>query len=105
MFHGNLVPPLAIITIPRDTRVDIPGVGFTKINHANAVGEAKGDVEQERFVGTNAVTILEVPINYYVNQFSGFVKAVDVVGRIDVQIFLTVNDDLRNIHLPARQTI
>ena len=40
---------VAIITIPRDTRVDIPGVGLTKINHANAVGEAKETSEQERW--------------------------------------------------------
>jgi LCP family protein required for cell wall assembly len=96
---------VAIITIPRDTRVDIPGVGLTKINHANAVGEAKGDVRAGTLASANAVSnLLGVPINYYVKiNFQGFVKAVDVIGGIDVDLPNPVNDDLRNIHLPAGQ--
>lgn len=35
---------VSIISIPRDTRVNLPGIGLTKITHANAMGEASGGV-------------------------------------------------------------
>lgn len=94
---------VSVISIPRDTRVDVPGVGLTKINHANAVGEAKGGVHEGTMESTNAVSnLLGVPINYYVKiDFKGFQKAVDVVGGIDVVLPDSVNDDWQRIHLAA----
>lgn len=94
---------VAVISIPRDTRVNIPGVGLTKITHANAVGEVKGGVDEGTLESANAVSnLLGVTLNYYIKiNFQGFQKAVDSVGGIDVNLPNAVNDKLRNIHLPA----
>ncbi len=72
---GHLVSTLAI---PRDLKVDIPGVGSDKINVAYARGGAALAVETVR-----AVT--GVPINHVVLvDFSGFRELVDAVGGIDI---------------------
>ncbi|KJR46664.1 hypothetical protein UF75_2958 [Desulfosporosinus sp. I2] len=94
---------VSVISIPRDTRVNVPGVGLTKINHANAVGETNGSVREGTLESAKAVSnLLGVTINYYVKiNFQGFQKAVDSVGGIDVNLPNAVNDDLRNIHLSA----
>lgn len=94
---------VSVISISRDTRVNIPGVGLTKINHANAIGELKGGVHEGTLESAKAISnLLGVTINYYVKiNFQGFKKVVDAVGGIDVNLPNSVNDDLRNIHLPA----
>ncbi|RJE48985.1 MULTISPECIES: LCP family protein [unclassified Dehalobacter] len=94
---------VAMISIPRDTRVNLPNVGLTKINHANAVGEEQGGVREGTLESVKAVSnLLGVPINYYVKiDFQGFKKAVDAVGGIEVNLPNAVNDDLRGIHLSA----
>lgn len=94
---------VAVISIPRDTRVNLEGIGLTKINHANAVGEVNGGVHQGTLDSAKAVSnLLGLPVNYYVKiNFQGFQKAVDGVGGIDFNLPNPVNDDWQNIHLPA----
>lgn len=96
---------VAVISIPRDTRVDLPGVGLTKINHANAVGEAKGGVHEGTLETAKAVSnFLGLPINYYIKvDFQGFKEAIDAVGGIDVNLPYAVSDRLRGIDLSAGQ--
>lgn len=71
---------VAMISIPRDTRVKIPGYGSLKINNAHAYGDiplAKQVVEDT----------LGIPIHYYVRaNFSGLKQAVDAVGGIDINV-------------------
>lgn len=95
----------AVVSIPRDTRVAFSNVGLTKINHANAVGEARGGVHEGTLESVEAVSnLLGVPINFYLKiDFEGFEKAVDAVGGIDVYLPNPVNDDLRDIHLTSGQ--
>jgi LCP family protein required for cell wall assembly len=69
---------VAVIGIPRDLVVDIPGYGYGKINNANARGGIK-----------TAKTVYEdtfgVPIHYYVKaNFTGLKQVVDAVGGVDV---------------------
>ena len=67
---------LAVMSIPRDTRVNIPGHGFRKINEAVV------------YVGPELVSkivsdLLGVPVDYYVlTNFEGFKKIVDAVGGV-----------------------
>lgn len=69
---------VAMTSIPRDTRVKIPGHGYAKINNANAYGDVP---LAERTVGD----FLDVPIHYYVKaDFTGLKQAVDAVGGIEV---------------------
>ena len=69
---------VAIIGIPRDTRVKIPGYGSGKINTAHAKG---GVPTASDTIETN----LGVPVHYYVKaNFSGLKQVVDAVGGVDV---------------------
>lgn len=94
---------VSILSIPRDTRVNIPGVGLTKINHANAIGESKGGLREGTLESARAVSnLLGVTINYFVKvNFQGFEKVIDTLGGIDVTLPNAVDDELRNIHLSA----
>ena len=69
---------VALISIPRDTRVKIPGNGSLKINNANALGGTElSQKTVENFLG--------IPIHYYVKaNFTGLKQAVDAVGGIEV---------------------
>ncbi|HUC20080.1 MAG TPA: LCP family protein, partial [Candidatus Polarisedimenticolaceae bacterium] len=77
---------VAVISIPRDTRVKIPGYGSGKINSAHAKGgipTAKATME----------TNLGVPVHYYVKaNFSGLRQVVDAVGGVDVNNTTLLSD-------------
>lgn len=94
---------VSIISIPRDTRVSLPGVGLTKITHANAVGELKGGVYEGSMESVKAVgDLLGVNINYYLKvNFGGFQKVVDTLGGVDVSLPNIVDDNASNLHLSA----
>lgn len=69
---------VALTSIPRDTRVKIPGYGYSKINNAHAYGDIS---LAQQTVGT----FLDEPIHYYVRtDFTGLKQAVDAVGGIDI---------------------
>jgi LCP family protein required for cell wall assembly len=69
---------IAITSIPRDLRVNVPGYGYSKINNANAQGGIK--TAQQVYQNT-----LGIPINYYVKaNFSGLKEVVDAVGGVEI---------------------
>lgn len=69
---------VALISIPRDTRVKIPGHGNLKINNAHAYGDIP-------LAQRTAEDFLDIPIHYYVRaNFTGLKEAVDAVGGIEV---------------------
>jgi len=70
----------AIMSIPRDLRADIPGHGSTKINAAYAYGGPKLTV-------TTVEQLLGQQMDGYIKvNFEGFVKAVDVLGGVDLLV-------------------
>lgn len=70
----------ALISIPRDTRVYIPGHGPDKINAAYALG----GVELTQQVVS---ALLGVEIPYYVTtDFEGFRKAIDALGGVTLEV-------------------
>ncbi|HHX51643.1 MAG TPA: LCP family protein [Clostridia bacterium] len=79
---------ITLVSIPRDTRVEIPQVGFTKINHAHMIGEIGGGNHS----GTEAVLeivsdFLQCDINYYIKvNFQGFKDIVDTIGGVDIEL-------------------
>ena len=79
---------VAMLSIPRDLYVQIPGYGSSKINAANAYGgPALAEQVVEKVIG--------VPIHYYiVVDFSGFKQAVDAVGGVDINVTKALNDPL-----------
>ncbi len=76
----------AMLSIPRDLWVQIPGKGMSKINAANAYGGPE-------VAKTVVAKTLDIPIHYYVQlDFQGFKLAVDQVGGINVVNATALND-------------
>lgn len=70
-----------LLSIPRDTQVDIPGEGIAKINHANLVGGA------ELVARTIQTNIGAVPIDRYVRVSTGALRElVDLLGGIELNV-------------------
>ena len=71
---------VALLSIPRDTRVKIPGHGWEKINHAYAYGGHK-------LTQQTVEELLGIPIDHYVLiNFKGFQKIVDAIGGVDIDV-------------------
>jgi len=69
-----------ILSIPRDTRVEIPGRGMDKINHAYAFGG-------EKLINKTVSSFLDVPLHFYaLVDFKGFVNIIDGLGGVEIDI-------------------
>lgn len=70
----------SVLSIPRDTNVEVPGYGHQKINGANALGG-------ESLAIRTVQALTGVPIEHYVVlNVHGLVELVDALGGITVQI-------------------
>lgn len=68
------------LSIPRDTRVRIPGYGWDKINHAYAYGGKDLTVATvEDFLGVKVHHAVEI-------DFQGFYRIVDAIGGVDIDV-------------------
>jgi len=75
-----------MLSIPRDTRVEIPGYGVDKINAAHFYGGPKLMVE-------TVTALTGVPINHYAEiDFQGFVAGVDALGGVWVDVDVEIDD-------------
>ncbi len=74
------IEQVMLVSLPRDTYVNVPGYGNTKLNHAMAYGNvplAKKTVEGFFNIKVD---------NYMTVDFNGFKKAVDVLGGVHVDV-------------------
>lgn len=79
---------LRLLSIPRDTRVEIPGYGMHKINAASRFGgpELTAQVVSD---------LIGVPIdNYALIRWEGFINIVDALGGIDINVPDPMHDDI-----------
>lgn len=77
----------AIISIPRDTLVDIPQYGQQKINAALALGGPSLAVQ-------TVSKLAGVPISHYAEiDFDGFAGVVDALGGVEVDVPIAINDE------------
>jgi LCP family protein required for cell wall assembly len=77
---------IALLSLPRDLMVQVPGYGWSRINAANVLGNngAEGGRELARKTVSN---LLGVPIDYYVYiDFQGFIGAIDALGGVTVNV-------------------
>jgi len=88
---------VALVSIPRDTRIDVEGSSSDKINSANTVGGPDLVVEKvEELVGEN--------IDYYVEMnFEGFQKIIDTIGGVDINVDQRMYKPSEDIDLKAGQ--
>lgn len=79
---------VAMLGLPRDLYVPIPGYGSAKINAAHAYGETQRYPGGGPALAKATVTkILDLPVHYYARiDFTGFKRAVDAVGGVDVVV-------------------
>jgi LCP family protein required for cell wall assembly len=92
---------VAVVSIPRDTRVQIPGYGYNKVNAAYAFGGAKLSRQVVE-------SLLGVEIPYYVaTDFNGFIDIIDTLGgvTIDVEQRMYYPEENINLHAGPQQRL
>ena len=89
--HGRVT----VLSLPRDSWVNIPGHGMNKINAAYGLGGPKLMVQTvEQATG--------LTINDYVEvNFLAFVKVIDALGGVNVCLPVALNDPSSGVHLSA----
>lgn len=96
---------LRLLSIPRDTRVEIPGTGYGKINDANVRG---GPAMAARVASK---TLNDVPIDRYLRVSTDtFKELVDLVGGVEVFVPypMSYRDATQKLEIdlqPGRQTL
>lgn len=78
---------IKLLSIPRDSRVDIPGRKTTKINNAHYFGGVDLAVD-------TVEELLDVPVDYYVKlNFDAFIEIVDAIGGVTVDVPFTFTEN------------
>lgn len=81
-----------VVSIPRDSRVNIEGYGLDKINHAHSFGGTDLAIK-------TISNFLQVPIHHYVKvDYNAVVELVDAVGGVEVDIKQDMNYYPLKIH-------
>jgi LCP family protein required for cell wall assembly len=86
---------VTVVSMPRDSWVNIPGHGMNKINAAYGLGGPKLVVQT-----VEADTGLTVNDFIQVN-FLGFVKVIDALGGVNICLPFAVDDPYSGLHLTA----
>ncbi len=96
---------VVLVSIPRDTRVEIPGVGYTKINHAHILGEIKGGNHQGTMASLQvASNLLNCDIHCYIKvNFEGFKDFIDSIGGVEIELEEPVKLTFAGVTLPAEK--
>ena len=77
---------ITMMSIPRDTMIEVPGVGMTKFNAAYSYGGPSGTIEA-------ATKLTGIPIDHYAEiNFEGLVDLIDAIGGIDVYVDERIED-------------
>lgn len=84
----------AMLSIPRDLYMTIPGYYATRINEAYFLGDNDPNTTGENVVEASVEKLLGVDIHYFARiDFDGFVKVVDRLGGITVEVEETLYDN------------
>jgi LCP family protein required for cell wall assembly len=89
-----------LISLPRDSYVDIPGYGMNKLNAAYAFGyrDAKGTPDAKRAAGADLLiktvhALTGLTIDHFIQvDFIGFYRIAQAVGGVPVNLCHNVND-------------
>ena len=90
---------ISMLSIPRDSRVEIPGHGMNKINAAAQIGGAKLTIETVKL-------LTGLPITHYLElDFNGFRDIVNAVGGVTVNVPYSINDSKAANHVPGANVV
>lgn len=85
----------ALLSIPRDTRADVPGSNINKINDAHAIGGPEAAC-------TAVEKLLDVKVDYYVvTNFNGFANIIDILGGVTIDVEKRMYRPTEDINLHA----
>ncbi|MBD2149877.1 LCP family protein [Pseudanabaena sp. FACHB-1277] len=87
---------VAVLSIPRDSRVNIQGIGNTKINFANYAGGASLSAR------TVSQVLGDIPIDRYIRfNVNGFGKIIDALEGVDVYVpkRMKYQDDSQRLYI------
>src|SRR5699024_7601359 len=69
-----------LLSIPRDSYVEVPGYNKTKINHAHSHGGPQLTIE-------TVENLFDIPVDYFVKiNFEAFIDVVDALNGITVDV-------------------
>lgn len=86
---------LALLSLPRDLRVSLPGGGTGKINSVHAFAEKAEPGTGPQALKDTVSTVLDLPLHYYVRvDFDGFEQAIDALGGVTIDVPKALNDPL-----------
>ncbi len=90
---------VAMMSIPRDSRVAIPGHGTDKINAAAQIGGPALTIK-------TVTAFTGLPITHYVVlDFNGFKSIVDAMGGVTIDVPFRINDPMAANHVKSAQII
>ncbi len=77
---------IALLSLPRDLMVAIPGYGWSRVNSATVIGYDGADGGPQ--LAREAISkLVGIPIDYYVSiDFQGFIGAIDALGGVTVNV-------------------
>lgn len=104
---------IALLSLPRDLVVEIPGYGWGRINAATVYGTYAADQDNIPLMRATVSNLLGIPIDYVVRMdFMGFIGAIDAIGGITIEVehelydaaYPTMDYGYTTVHfLPGRQ--
>jgi LCP family protein required for cell wall assembly len=78
---------VAMLSIPRDLSVSIPGYGWRRVNSVNHYGELQDPGRGAAYTADFLSDLLGIDIHYYVRvDFQGFVDLIDELDGLDVYV-------------------
>ncbi len=84
---------VGMLSIPRDLYVDVPGYALQRINTAYSLGTFEGEAGGPLLAMQTVQYNLGIRINEYVMvDFNTFIKIVDLIGGVDVEVKETIYD-------------
>lgn len=94
-----LTKKIAMMSIPRDSRVTIPGRGLDKINSAAQIGGPVLTIKTVKLLTGLPIT------HYVVVDFNGFKSIVDAMGGVVLDVPFRINDAQAANHIRSAQVI
>jgi polyisoprenyl-teichoic acid--peptidoglycan teichoic acid transferase len=83
-----------VLSIPRDTKVELPGHGTNKVNAAHSYGGPSGAIDAVK-------SLTGIDVHHFISMnFEGFKKIINAIGGVPIHLTTPINDPHAG-YLPA----